>query len=151
MSNTYKQLKLAFKTTLLLTGMRLLSLFSCISPAYGGWFKRMLALSYITHELNRHRIFKQMTVDCVNRNVLHLKNIAPLESMSNIAAQIPPMRGDIPEMHRWLSTIDQQEILDPESTDRLAKYMISQLPTSLHYGERLMESDVTNLVRRAMP
>lgn len=149
MSNTFTQLKLGLKTVLLLFAMRLLSLFSCLSPAYGNWFKRMLALTYITHELNRRRVFKQMTVDCVNRNVLHLKNIAPLQSMSILSAQIPPMRGDIPGISQCASVLCQQEIIDPESADTLARNMIAKVPASLHYGEQLMQSDVSHLVRRA--
>lgn len=145
----FSHLKTLGTIIFLAVGIKLLSVFAFLSPAYGNWLKRMLTLSYVMHELNRRSIFKKMTLDCVNQNVLHLKKTATLESISAIASLIPPIQTALPDVKYCNSAFSHQSIMDPVSVEKISKFLIMELPPGLRYGESLMVADIEHLVQRS--
>lgn len=128
--------------------LKMLSLIAWVTPSCGNWIKRLFFILSLYHELQRHQLFKGVSLDRLNVKLLQIKEPTVLSNVSEIAQQ-PLMQYDFTSLSEV--GVNIQKILETGKITQSEALAISnviakQTPPGLRYGESAMISDITRLL-----
>lgn len=128
--------------------LKVLSLIAWITPSCGNWIKRLFFILSLYHELQRHQLFKGVSLDRLNAKLLQIKQPSVLSNVSEIAQQ-PLMSYDFASLEE--AGVNIQKILETGMISQSDAEMIGcaiakRTPPGLRYGDTAMISDITRLL-----
>ncbi len=131
--------------------LQCLSLFATLFPNYGNYVKRVFFITATYHELQRQRLFRNITLDNVNEKLLQLKKPVVLTNVSELAQEhfiqydLTELSANGVDINRICSS---GEICQAEAI-AIAEAVARQTPKGLRYGKNAMVSDITRLLGQA--